>query len=150
MTEINEIDEFNTLYEKYRSIITLEKLKKEILYHELITHTGEQIDNPERFHQFIEETFARFTPEYFGTQLEDNEWIVHKKGSHRYPLKDNETIFENSLKVVHNGDKVTLDYIKALKGWFERHIKPESNMKIKLKIIGESDNILWIVFYLIY
>lgn len=135
------------LYNVYKSIVSIEKIKNELLYNELNNININKINDYDECKLFMENTFLRYQPTIINAQLEDDEWIVHDNTSKRYPLKDGEIIYENTIKFVHKYDVNTINYLTKLHTYFNNNIDKDK-LKIKLKIIDWTDKMCWVIYLL--
>lgn len=140
------------LYQAYRKIVHIEKVKNDLLFNELDT-LDEHINKITDFNgciTFMENTFKRYPPMIANAQLEDDEWTFHDNSNKqvlKYPLMPNEVIYENSVKSVHKMDLNTKNYLLKMNKYFNNYID-RNKFKIILRIIDWTDNICWVVFKL--
>ncbi|AYV84265.1 MAG: hypothetical protein Hyperionvirus20_43 [Hyperionvirus sp.] len=128
---------FNLLSEKR---ITGDLMKYELKYLTL----GIVIDNFDEFANFVAEILKRYHMKAGGFVCEDTEWTLHRNGSGKYPLKENEVIFENSLKRVHQYDSNIGAYIDDLIVFFRRHATP--TLSVSYRLLDTTDDIYWMIF----
>lgn len=120
--------------------ITVDLMKYELRY----LNTGLSINNFEEYIIFMIDTFRRYHMKAGGFICEDTEWTLYRHGSGKYPLKENEAIFENSIKMVHRYDFNIAKYIMDLINFFKRHKGPSLN--ISYRLLDTTDDIYWMIF----
>jgi hypothetical protein len=148
----NNLENFkkNEIIDLYIKTLTLETIHNNLLYNELI-HLTDRIDykkddSLEKMSKIILSVFERYPPKIANSLLEDDEFTEHNAKSIRYSyLKDNEIIFENSIKKAHKEDRNTVDYLDNLLKYFKRNIDTDL-ISVRLKMIDWSDKISWVVF----
>lgn len=127
-----------------RDIFTDKKINNELLRYELyydnrIIEFKSEIEKIE----YIEKILNKFRV-LKKTKLEDDEWILHKKGSKKYSINDNEYIYENSIMINDINDDRTREYIESIIEYCKRTIK---DIRIRYKYIVDvrDENIYWII-----
>jgi hypothetical protein len=151
LNSLNRILMDEEMYARFKSVIPAQTVKNMLLFHDLQNLTEGSYSTIEEFKDFVIASFSRFPASMKETSLEDDEWVLHTPSqTKRYPMRNNEIIFENSLKAVHKGDRGTLTYLDAMQGWFSRHIAEGSSLSVKLRFVPGTDNIFWIVFLISY
>ena len=130
----------------HKKIISPKQVYNDLLIFELKHIKYNPIDDFGIFIKFMETNLSRYHTKIMNTYLEDNEWTFHDHTSKKYPLKENEIIYENSLHKSHTDDKVTFNYLTELLNLFIRHISNKDTLKISLKLLKWSDGIYWVVY----
>lgn len=132
----------------HKKILSMTQIRNDLLCFELKNVKLDPIDDFGGFIEFMEMNLARFHTKIMNTMLEDSEWTFHDHTSKKYPLKENEIIYENSIHKSHINDKITFNYLSELSNFFNRHILDKSKLKVTLKLIKWSDGIFWVIFKL--
>ena len=142
---INVSDE--QLLQLYNTIINPKYIKNKLLLLDLenyIPNNNEEITKIDFISYVVQ--LLKYYNDLFMEFFEDNIWVIHDKTSKKYPLKDNEIVFENSISFVDensvSNDKAEY-YIKLIKN----HLKKlSSKIHVSTKIIEDSDNeICWML-----
>ena len=144
--QIEKITSSN-LMDLYVKIISEKVIKLSLLFYELENldyDTKIRFTNNETFIKDIFLIFERYNPTFFETMLEDNEFTYHDSKSKRYPLKDNEFIFENTLHVGNKDDSDTLSYLSCTKSFIRRNI--DKNISVRLIVTAWSQQLLLVIF----
>jgi hypothetical protein len=141
---INISDE--QLLELHNTIINPLYIKNKLMLLDLenyVPDSNESIGKDD-FISYVLQLFKYYN-ELFVEYYEDTVWIIHDKTSKKYPLKENEIVFENSVSFVDNSlynDKAEY-YIKLIKNHLN---KLSSKIHVSTKIIEDSDNeICWML-----
>ena len=141
---INISDE--QLLQLYSTIINPLYIKNKLLLLDLENYVpnNNELITKDEFISYVFQLFKYYN-ELFIEYYEDNVWIIHDKTSKKYPLKENELVFENSVSFVNNSlynDNAEY-YIKL----FRNHLnKLSSKIHVSTKIIEDSDNeICWML-----
>jgi hypothetical protein len=95
--------------------------------------------------RFVDKYLKKFHMKAGGFILEDTTWTPHNNTGIKYPLKQNEFIFENSIKRIHKHDVATLEYLDDLKLFFDRNIDTKK-FSILLNIFNGHDELCWVIF----
>ena len=138
-------DEIINLYTQF---VSIDYLKHELFLLDLEHNIPDKQNNitKDEFINYVHQLFNYYHNPLFGNLFEDNVWKFHDKTSTKYPLKDNEIIFENSISLVdefsEENEKVD-DYIRLIR----KHLnKLSDNIKVSDKIIEDNHNeISWIL-----
>lgn len=93
---------------------------------------------------FMETSLRRYHMKAGGHLCEDTVWTKHDKTSNKYPLKENEIVFENSIKYINRNDSRICEFITDLLHFFNIHMS--DNLSISYRMIECSDMIYWMVF----
>lgn len=144
----NEIDKLShtELVNLYGQIVTTKYLKKELQEYEIAKYSNLKITDVTRvdFINQVSNYLSIYKNLSGGELLEDTNWTVHENGSVKYPVKENEILFENSVYYSENTsyDKAE-DYIKSIRRYLGRIY---TNVKITDRIIDDPKNdISWII-----
>jgi hypothetical protein len=142
---INSSDE--QILEIYNKIINPIFIKNKLLLIDLENNIPDknELITKDEFISYVLQLF-KFYNNLFMQIYENNVWIIHDKTSKKYPLKDNEIIFENSISYVSedsiNNDKAEY-YIKLIRNHLNKLC---SKIHVSTKIIEDSNNdICWIL-----
>jgi len=141
---INISDE--QLLQLHNTIINPTYIKNKLLLLDLENYVpkNNELITKDDFISYVLQLF-KFYNQLFIEYYEDNIWIIHDKTSKKYPLKENELVFENSISFVDNSsynDKAEY-YIKLIRNHLN---KLSSKIHTSIKIIEDSDNeICWIL-----
>lgn len=133
-------DEIRNLFQK---CYNTNKMKRELLRWELKYKKIEPRDLT--LQEFIKEAdflIDRYQSKAGGSLLEDRRWILHDGKSEKYPLLENEIIFENSISAIDSYDVGTSKYIKYLVNILD---KLSTQIRVSLKIIeSREDSLVWV------
>jgi hypothetical protein len=142
---LNNISD-NELIELYNKLINPRYIRKKILLYDLENYTpqnNETITKNDFLTYVIQ--LLKYYNDLFIEFYEDNIWIIHDKSSIKYPLKENEIVFENSISLVENSSYNDRGeyYIKLIRNKLN---KISSKIHISTKIIEDNNNeICWIL-----
>ena len=122
-------------------------IKNKLLLYDLENYVPEKYESitKEEFISYVVQLF-KFYNNLFMEMYEDNVWIIHDKTSKKYPLKEHEIVFENSISFVDenspNNDRA-VRYIKLIRDHLN---KLTSKIHVSTKIIEDSDDeICWML-----
>ena len=135
------------LIELYNKCINPTFIKNKLLLMDLENYTPDknELITKNEFISYVHQLF-KFYNNLFMQFYEDNIWILHDKTSTKYPLKDNEIVFENSIKYMDedsiNNEKAEY-YIKLIRNHLNELCK---KIRVSTKIIEDPNNeICWIL-----
>lgn len=127
-----------------KKILTDEKINRELLKYELKNYIPEKkVKNYKQLIITIREILNRYHKKAGGNLLEDDEWVLHQKGSNKYDLRTNEAIFENSIHDSNRDCPKTRNFIYEIVKILE---KMSDKHKIKFKYLPDpSERIYWVI-----
>jgi hypothetical protein len=133
------------LLQLYNTIINLTFIKNKLLLLDLENYVPDnnELITKNDFISYVVQLF-KFYNNLFMECYEDNIWIIHDQTSKKYPLKENELVFENSISFVNDSsDDKAEYYIKLIRNHLN---KLSSKIHVSTKIIEDSDNeICWML-----
>lgn len=146
---INKMDDI----EKKNLLLTLlddKKVSSELLKYELkYLDLDKKISDLNEFTTFVRNSLERYHMKAGGYLCEDTEWSEFYPNSDpaKYPLKQGEVLFENSIKRVNRYDIQIVNYITDLLNFFNRH--SSDTLYISYKQIASTDGIYWMVIKIV-
>lgn len=132
----------------HNKIVSEFKLNYELLKFQLTyLIPDEKITDFEKFIKETEKILNFYQWKAGGFLCEDDKWTLYRHGNHKYDLKENEVIFDNSVKTINNSDIEVYKYIKSLHNLLQ---KMTDSFKIKFRYIDDDyDDITWIIIRII-
>lgn len=135
------------IWQLYNTMINPKYIKNKLLLFDLENYVSEsnELITKDEFISYVVQ-LLKFYNDLLMEFFEDNIWVIHDKTSTKYPLKENEIVFENSVSFVDDNslynDKAEY-YIKLVRNHLN---KLSSNIHVSTKIIEDSDNdICWML-----
>lgn len=125
-----------------KNIYTETNINKKLFKFELsYLNIGQKYENLEDLTNIVEQLLNRYHSMIGNQLLEDDKWNLHKMGSTKYELVENEAIFDNSLKFGNNVK--AHKYIKKLIKLFS---KLTNDYKITYKYIPDNEEgMTWVI-----
>lgn len=146
ISKMGEIEMMNI----HAKIIDIRKIKNDLLKYEMLNlDLGIKLSTLDECKTFVTKYLKRYHLHTGGFLCEDSDWTIHTSLSNvrKYKLKENELIFENSIKDIHKYDTQLTKYFAEILQFFKRHMN--DNINIKYYLIKHSDKICWIVLKLV-
>jgi len=121
------------------------KIKAELLKYELrYLNMNFKIKDFDDFVNFVRITLNRYHMKAGGYLCEDTEWGQHDHTSKKYPLKEGEYIFDNSIKRINRYDFQITTFISDLLHFLTIH--KSKKLGLSYRLIEYTDDICWMVF----
>jgi hypothetical protein len=143
---LEENNNLNT--EILNQILTPEKILKECLIFDLLNYHPEnpnQIDKINDAINFTIETLKKYQYKVGGFYIEDKDWILTDKDSHRFKVKENQKILYNSVSK-KAFDRELVWFLDSITDYIRRFVN-QDKIQIKYNIYEDERNcVCWIIF----
>jgi hypothetical protein len=142
----NKNENENLLNDIILKIFTPEKIERELLTFDLLNYKSDKKkENIKDSINICSEALKKYQYIVGGYSIEDNEWILADKNSHRFKVKENQIILYNSVNK-KNCDRELIWFLDSILDYTKRNID-EKKIKIKYNIFEDEKNCMcWIIY----